>query len=254
VGALGSHIIAERPLPFPLYPSGLLAGTLVRRYARFLADVRLASGDVVTAHCPNSGSMATCCEVGARVLISPATGKGRRLAFTWEQIEVGRKWVGIHSARSNAIVAHFLGAGQIAELRGYTEVLREVRYGEGGRSRVDLVLKQTRAAPCYVEVKHSTMRVGRHAAFPDAKSERARKHLEDLEREARRGARAVIFFAVGRPDCARFRPADEVDPAYGTALRAAAKAGVEVLAYRFAFGPDGAHLRGRLPVDLERKG
>ena len=207
----------------------------------------------MTAHCPNSGSMATCCEVGAEVLIAPAAGKGRKLAFTWELIKMGAAWVGVHSAESNSIVDHFVGTGRIPELKGYGQILREVRYGEGERSRVDLVLRGEALPPCFVEVKHSTMRVGRHAAFPDAKSERARKHLEDLTREVTRGARAVIFFAVGQSDCTRFRPADEVDPEYGMALRHAVGAGVEALAYRFGFGPDGVRLKGPVPIDLAKR-
>ncbi len=223
------------------------SGVLIRRYKRFLADVRLDDGRSLTVHCPNSGRMTSCCEPGRPVWVSDSRNPARKLRYTWELIRMGRTWVSVHSARSNHLVADFLARGLIPELDGYDTTEREVMCGRD--SRIDFRLRGT-AGTCCVEVKHCSMRVGRHAAFPDAVSERARKHVRALAARVRRGERGVVFFVVGRNDCQRFRPADEVDPAYGAALRRAVAAGVEALAYKVRFSPARAWLSRRLPVDL----
>jgi len=240
-------------------PEPLLAGVLVRRYQRFLADVELADGRVVTVHCPNPGRMTSCGEPGRPVLVSDSGNPRRKLRHTLELIRMGRTWVGVNTARPNRAVEAFIRAGEVPELAGYGEIAREVRYGEGGRSRVDLLLRDPSGGrpDCYVEVKNTTWRVpvpgrpGVHtAAFPDAVTARGRKHLRDLEGVVAGGGRGVLFFFVGRADCRRFRPADEVDPAYGETLREVVERGVEVLAYRMRFSPRRVVVVDRLPVDL----
>ena len=226
----------------------MLHGTLLRRYKRFLADVELEDGRKLTVHCPNSGSMKSCCEPGRPVVLSDSNNPKRKLRYTWELIQIGRTWVGVHSAKSNHFMARFIAAGVIPELAGYDELRREVIYGEGGRSRVDLALQSQGRPRCVIEIKHSTMRVGRFAAFPDAVTARGRKHLEDLQWAVKQGDRAVMLFVVGRDDCEEFRPADEIDPAYGEALRNAIDVGVEVLAYRLKFRIDSVELLDRLPL------
>jgi sugar fermentation stimulation protein A len=240
-------------------PEGLIRATLVRRYKRFLADVELADGAELTVHCPNPGAMRSCSEPGRPVLISDSGNPARKLRHTLEMIRMGRIWVGVNTARPNRAVASFVRAGRIPELAGYRELRAEVPYGEGLRSRIDLLLIDPAGelADCYVEVKNTTYRTpveGEpgvfHAAFPDAVTERGRKHLNELERVVRVGQRGVMFFFVGRSDCHRFRPADEVDPAYGETLRRVAGSGVEVLAYRMRVSPRRIALGERLPVDL----
>lgn len=233
------------------YEPPLIHGILERRYKRFLADVRLDTGERITVHCANSGRMTTCNEPGRPVALSDAQNPRRKLRYTWEMIHMGDAWVGVHSALSNRIIAEAVAAGRIAELPPGPTLRREVAYGEGRRSRVDLVLEPAEGPPCYVEVKHSTLRVGDHAAFPDAVSTRGQKHIEDLMHVAQDGARAVLVFAVGRADCHRFRPADEIDPDYGALLRQATGKGVEVLAYRLRFDPAGVTVEDRLPVDWD---
>jgi len=228
----------------------LQRGTLVRRYKRFLADIELESGEVITAHCANSGAMTACAEPGRPVFISDSHNPKRKLRYTWELIQMGRTWVGVNTARPNHITAECIQAGAIPELTGYEHLKREVKYGTEGRSRIDILLSQHPTAPsCYVEVKNATMRVGEHAAFPDAVTARGLKHLEELDQVARNGQRAVMFFFVGRNDCKRFRPAPEVDTAYTEALRRVAER-VEILAYRFRFSPGKVHLAEKIPVDL----
>ncbi len=230
----------------------MVPATLVRRYKRFLADVRLEDGSELTVHCPNPGAMTSCSEPGRPVLISDSGNPARKLRFTLEMIRMGRTWVGVNTGLPNRVVADLVRRGRIPELRGYPEVRPEVRYGEAGRSRIDLRLSdpEGRQPVCWVEIKNTTLRVGRAAAFPDAVTERGRKHLHDLAGVVARGDRGVIFFFVGRADCHRFRPADEVDPAYGETLREVRAAGVEVLAYRMRFSPRRVTLADRLPADF----
>ncbi len=229
-----------------------LAATLVRRYKRFLADVELADGTSLTVHCPNPGRMTSCSDPGRPVLISDSGNPKRKLRYTLEMVRMGRIWVGVNTANPNPAVAGFIRAGKIPELAGYGDLEREVAYGEGRRSRIDLRLREARGErpDCWVEVKNTTLKVGGHGAFPDAVTERGKKHLDDLAGVVAAGERGVIFFFVGRADCRRFRPADEVDPAYGETLRRVVERGVEPLAYGVRYTRRRIALVGRLPIDL----
>lgn len=231
----------------------LQEATLIKRYKRFLADVKLDDGEELTVHCANSGAMTSCSDPGSRVLISDSGNAKRKLRHSLEMVRVGRIWVGVNTMNPNRAVEGFVRRRRIPELTGYDGVRREVKYGREGRSRIDLLLTSTQAErpDCYVEIKNSTLRVGDHVAFPDAVTERGRKHLLELEAEVAAGQRAVLFFFVGRADVQRWRPADEVDPAYGETLRQVAAAGVELLAYRMRFSRRGIALGERLPVDLD---
>jgi len=229
------------------WPSPLIPGRLVRRYKRFLADVTLEDGTTVTAHCANTGSMLGCDRPGSRVLLSEANNPARKLRYTWELVRVGRAWVGINTARANGIVAEAVQAGQIPELTGHTDLRREVPYGKN--SRIDILLTGG-PGPTYVEVKNTTLAEGGTARFPDAVTERGRKHMEELARVVRGGAKAAVVFLVHRSDARRFCPADDIDPAYGKALRRAATAGVMVLPYGASAGAEGVRVLGRLEAVL----
>lgn len=229
------------------FGSPLVAGRLVRRYKRFFADVRLAGGRLVTAHCPNSGSLLGCKEPGSPVFLSHHPGKGRRLAWTWEMVRVGRNWVGVNTLWPNRLVVEAIEDGTLGELQGYSGIRREVRVSP--RSRLDLLLEGG-SGRCWVEVKNVTFRVGRLAAFPDAVTERGTRHLRELIRLVRAGHSAALVFVVQRGDCRAFRPADEVDPEYGRWLRRALGAGVEVLPYQARVTPRGISLTRRLELVL----
>ncbi len=233
-------------------PQPLLDGVLIRRYKRFLADVRLEDGRELTVHCPNSGSMKACSEPGRPIRISDSKNPARKLRYTLEMIRMGRTRVGVNTANPNTAVADFIARGRIPELSGYPELRREVVYGKEGRSRIDILLSDSsgQREDCYVEIKNTTYKVGEHSAFPDAVTERGRKHLDELTWVVSSGRRGVMFYFVGRADCHRFRPADEVDPTYGKALRQAVRAGVELLAYGMRFTRERIVLLKRLPVDL----
>jgi sugar fermentation stimulation protein A len=229
------------------FPSRLIRGTLVQRYKRFLADVRLRNGEVVTVHCTNTGSMLGCMTPGSAVLISRSPNLNRKLAYTWEMIRIKDAWVGINTMHPNRLVADAVAAGMISELHGYEAVRREVKVS--AHSRLDLCLRCD-IGLCYVEVKNVTVSFAGAAAFPDAVSKRATKHLKELMRLKRKGHRAVVVFVIQRGDCDHFRPADEIDPEYGRWLRRAVKAGVEILPYVAKVTPKGILLAAKIPVRL----
>jgi sugar fermentation stimulation protein A len=226
----------------------LVPATLERRYKRFLADVSLGAGHMATAHCPNPGSLLGLASTGAAVLLSDR-GKcaTRRLRFTWEAVRTGRAWVCVNTARANQMALEALRACRIRPLARYSMITPEVRVSPA--SRIDFLLRG--AAPeAFVEVKSVTLRSGSGALFPDAVTERGRRHLEELARLARRGRRAVLLFLVMRGDCRWVGPADAIDPAYARTLRRVARRGVEVLGYAVRVSARGLTLGRRLPLRL----
>ena len=230
------------------FPTPLLEGRLLRRYQRFLADVDTAAG-ILTAHCPNTGSMQGCAEPGMRVWLSPATNPARKLAWTWELVEaLPGVVVGMHTGRSNALVREAIEAGRVPELAGYPTIRPEVKYGEG--SRIDLLLTAPGRPDCYVEVKNVTAAVAGHIGyFPDAVTTRGTKHLREMSAMIAAGPRAVLVFCVQRGDVECVRPADQIDPVYARTLREALAAGVEVIALGARVSPAGIELERRLAVE-----
>jgi sugar fermentation stimulation protein A len=230
------------------YPRALVEGRLIRLYKRFLADIQLPDG-VITASCPNTGSMMGCCEPGSRVWLSESDSATRKYRHTWELVEVdGEVVVGINTSLPNSLVAEAIAEGTIGELSGYGCVRREVLFGEE-RSRVDLLLESEGREPCYVEVKNVTAAASRGVAlFPDCVSDRASRHLRELIRLKALGARPVQLYCVQRGDVKEVRPADGIDFEYGRMLREAIKAGVEVLAYRARVTPGEIRLEEKIPV------
>ncbi len=234
-----------------LFP-GLLPATLLRRYKRFLADVRLESGEELTVHCPNTGAMTGCAEPGSRVWLHDSGNPKRKYRYTWELVESGDGHLAcVHSARANALVAEALAEGALPFLEGYPGVAREVAFGGEG-SRVDFLLDGPRGQ-CLVEVKSVTLHVGDGLGlFPDAPSVRGRKHLRELARSAAAGRRALLLFVAQHSGIQRVAPADRIDPAYGEALREAMAAGVEVHACGVQVAPQEMVLVAGLAV-LERQ-
>lgn len=229
------------------FPSPLLQGTLIRRYKRFLADVELADGRLVTAHTPNTGSMRGCAEPGSRVWLSHSGNPARKYPLSWDLVEtLDGQMVGINTVLSNALVEEAVANGTVTELSGYTNIRREVPYGLEN-SRIDLLLQGAMPA-CYVEVKNVTLVDDNIAYFPDAISKRGSKHLRELAEIVRQGKRGVIFFCIQRVDARELRPADSIDPAYGVALREALIAGVEALAYQAKVCAEGISLHHPVPV------
>ncbi|MEZ5873911.1 MAG: DNA/RNA nuclease SfsA [Hyphomicrobiales bacterium] len=234
------------------FASGLVEGRLIRRYKRFLADVELASGETVTAHCANPGSMLGLNEPGSRVWLSRATNPKRKLAYSWELIEVdlgrGPALVGINTGSPNGAVAAAIRSGLIPSLSGYAELRREVRYG--GNCRIDILLEDHGRPPCYVEIKNvHLMRRAGLAEFPDSVTARGARHLKALADVVASGARAMMVYFVQRGDADAFTLADDIDPAYAAAFAAARTAGVEAIAVASEVTLEGLKLPRAIPLE-----
>lgn len=212
------------------FSTALHKGRLLKRYKRFLADVKLDSGDIVTAHCPNTGSMKSCFEPDSVVWLSKNDDPKRKLKWTWEFSENSIGLIGINTQRPNDIVAEAIAGGKIPSLAGYKTLRQEVKYGTN--SRIDILLEDPKKGSCFVEVKNTTLLNDDAVLFPDAVTSRGLKHLEELEKMTASGNRSVMIFLVNRPDGRFFSPADMIDPKYGAALRKAARSGVEIMAIR----------------------
>ncbi len=227
----------------------LLAGTLLRRYKRFLADVELADGQVVTAHCPNTGAMTGCAEPGARVWLSTSPVKTRKYRHTWELVKTGRGLACVHSALANRAAREAFVAGGVPGCETYPDIRSEVKYGAG--SRADLLLQRP-GGRVYVEVKSVTLcRGAGWGAFPDAVSERGRKHIRELQSVLAADTRALLFFCVLHNGIRSVSAAGDIDPAYREALAQAMAAGVEVLAWRVRVSTGGLEPVGPLPFTLD---
>jgi sugar fermentation stimulation protein A len=206
----------------------LILGQIQKRYKRFLADVELSDGSIVTAHTTNTGSMKSCWEPGDRVLLESHDDPKRKLKFTWLACERGKTWVGVETGMPNRVVAEMARRDALPGLSGLHDVQTEVKYG-AERSRIDVLAKDSKDQATYIEVKNTTLREGSFALFPDAVTERGAKHLRELRGMVEQGHRAAIVFFVHRADVRGFDVAREIDPAYAAELDRAEKAGVLVL-------------------------
>lgn len=213
--------------PYPLEP-----GVLVRRYQRFLADITLADGRTITAHCPNTGSMQNCASPGSRVWVYDAHNPRRKLRYSWELVEVAQRYLAcINTQRANQVIKEGVISGHIPELAGYAQLRSECRYGREN-SRIDFLLQDEEKADCYVEVKNVTLLehngLGR---FPDAVTTRGSKHLRELMAIKAQGKRAVLVFNVAHTGIERLCANHDIDPDYAANLHLAAEKGVEIIAY-----------------------
>ncbi len=265
--------VSEAPLVHAY--SDCQIGILRKRYKRFLADIELESGELITAHCPNTGPMTGVCQVDAPVLISKSDNPKRKLAYTWEAIQLEGAagdliWVGVNTSLPNRVMRTVLEKRLLPELGPYSHLKSEVKYGSQN-SRIDFLLTgldsdPTDAPPIapkrgskfkdepgiYIEVKNTTWSDRTLALFPDTVTTRGQKHLEELTEIVKTPSlthpdinhRAVMIYFINREDCDRFAPGDERDPRYGELLRTARQAGVEILPCRFSVTPEGVHFLG----------
>lgn len=223
----------------------LVPATLVRRYKRFLADVRLQDGSELTVHCPNPGRMIGLSDPGTRCWLSDSQNPKRKLRWSLEMVESDGVQIAVHTGRTNALVEEALEAGTILECRGATW-RAEVKLED---SRIDFLLEDS-GGPLWVEVKQVTLADGDGARFPDAVTSRGLKHLDTLARRVEAGERAAVLFIATRPDAMWFGPADSIDPAYATRLREVADAGVEIWAYRCGISTEEWRVEHPLPLRL----
>jgi sugar fermentation stimulation protein A len=233
------------------FSSRLIRGTLIQRYKRFLADVRLDDGRLVTATCPNTGSMLGLTAPASIVWLSESDSPTRKYRHTWELVEAdlgkGPLLVGINTGHPNKLVAEALAANRVTQLAGYAGVRREVKYGRN--SRIDLLLECPNKGLCYVEVKnvHLSRRHGL-AEFPDSVTARGTKHLAELSDMVREGHRAVMVFLIQRGEAKRLAFARDIDPTYGKAFDEARAAGVEAIALRCHMATDAIVVDRAVPI------
>jgi len=231
----------------------LIQGKLVKRYKRFLADIELEDGSVVTAHCPNSGSMKGCAETGAPVWISQSDNPKRKLKYTWEIIRTKDSYIGINTLVPNRLVKQSIENGLVEELAAYTKVRAEVK--TSNHTRLDLMLEDGAGSRCYVEIKNCTLVEDGLAMFPDAVTTRGQKHLEELVMLKNQGHSAVIFYLIQRMDAKEFTPAGAIDPVYAQKLAWAVEQGVKIITRDVVLDPGAdpgiIRLRNPIPVRLD---
>ncbi len=223
------------------YPQ-LFSGILVARYKRFFADIQLDTGELITAHCPNTGPMTGVCQIGASVMVSFHDNPKRKLAYTWETIEINGVWVGINTALPNKLIKIALEQQLFPELGIYQTIRSEVVYGQDRRSRIDFVLADG-ARSIYLEVKNTTWSIDDVAIFPDTETTRGQKHLRELI-DVMPADRAVMLYFINRGDLTKFSPGDTTDPIYAQLLRTAVAKGLQVLPCRFDVSPAGVTYLG----------
>jgi sugar fermentation stimulation protein A len=246
-----------------LFPTPLIPGRLIKRYKRFLADVTLDTpdgkpGEMITATCPNTGSMMGLTAPGSRVWLSESDSPNRKYRHTWELIEVEELidndigaspvMVGINTNVPNRVVAEAIADGKIPQLAGYLTLKREQRYGIN--SRIDILLECPKRGAAYVEIKNVHLcRTPRLAEFPDSVTERGAKHLDELSTMVAEGHRAVMVYLVQRGDNDRLRLAADIDPAYAAAFSRAKAAGVEAIALACAISATEITIAREIPVE-----
>ena len=226
------------------YPP-LIRGILKKRYKRFLADIELESGEIITAHCANTGPMIGVCDIDSPVYISKSNNPKRKLAYSWELIEVENTWVGINTALPNRVIKEVLEQEKFPPLQGqYNNVRPEVPYGNNKKSRIDFLLKnESEKNPIYLEIKNTTLAKDNMALFPDTVTTRGQKHLQELM-DLLPDAQPMMLYFINRKDCDRFSPADDYDPDYGKLFREAVEKGVKILPCRFEITPQGISYLG----------
>ena len=243
---------AARDKAFVPIGKPMFRGRLIARYKRFFADIELDenqnicdAGKVITAHCPNTGTMKTCGSAGSYVWVSHNPDPKRKLHYTWEYTVTNGGLVGVNTARPNHIVEAALAENLVPELMSFTNLRREVKYGKN--SRIDILATSADGTKrCYVEVKNVTLLLDQAVAFPDAVTERGLKHLQELEEVVKAGDQAVAFFLINRPDGEHFSPAENIDLAWTNGLKKAIATGVQVLVYRAENYVDGSRLGERV--------
>lgn len=233
------------------FTTSLVKGHLIKRYKRFLADVELENGSIVTAHCPNTGAMTGCAEPGFEVWLRHSDDPKRKLAYTWELARnFDGHWIGVNTHNANKLCTEAIQANKIASLNGYQQLATEKRYGKEN-SRIDILLSNPDGAQCFIEVKSVTLLRDQNGLFPDAKTPRGAKHLRELIETKQQGNRAVLLFCVQHTGIKTVGIADDIDHKYATLFHQAVEAGVEVLAYGCQMSQEKIELNQELEVKTE---
>lgn len=229
------------------FEAPLIRGTLIRRYKRFLADIEFDDGKVLTAHCPNTGSMLSCSTPGSEVALSVSDNPKRKYPHTLEMVKDNDIWVGVNTSKTNRLVEEAIAAGKVAEFENVGKIAREVKTSD--HTRLDLRVTSG-SEETFIEVKNCSLAIDNVAMFPDAVTARGTKHLLELQRIYKEGAKSCIFFLVQRMDADCFAPASHIDPLYAETLATVAKTGVLVLAYQADVTPERIKIIRPLPIEL----
>ena len=230
------------------WDSPLVEGLILKRYKRFLADIKLNDQEIV-AHVPNTGSMQSCWEPNWRCALSKSNNPNRKMPYTLELIHNGETWIGVNTGNANKLAKIWLQNGLIKGLEGYKTVIPEKKIGE---SRVDFFLEDHPSHPaCYVEVKNVTLKLEGKAQFPDSVSERGQKHLRELIQIKKSGLRACMLFIIQREDVQEFSPAASIDKNYAKLLKEAQEAGVEIFVQQCKMDLDELKLGAILPLKMD---
>ena len=230
-----------------IFPTPLLHGHLIKRYKRFLADIELDTGELLTAHCPNTGTMTSCSTPGSPVALSISDNAKRKYPHTLEMVYENSTWIGVNTARTNGLVAEAILSGAITEFKNVQEIKREVKTSDHSRLDLKLIIE---GEEVYIEVKNCSLAQENCAMFPDAVTARGTKHLNELMRLASLGKKTCIFFLVQRMDAETFSPASHIDMMYSETLNEAYNRGVLVLAYQAEVSPHGIKVVRKLPLKL----
>ncbi len=225
----------------------LKTATLIKRYKRFLVDIKLPDDSILTVHCPNTGSMTSCSTPGSLVAISESDNPKRKYPHTLEMVQDNSTWVGVNTSRTNGLVAEAIEQGRIAEFQQVESIKREVTVSKG--SRLDLAVTHDNTLT-YVEIKNCSLVENNCAKFPDAVTTRGTKHLQELMTLVEKGHNACIFFLVQRMDADHFAPAEKIDPVYTETLREASEKGVMLLAYQAEVSPEKIEVVKKLPIQI----
>ncbi len=227
-----------------IFPSPLQAGTLLKRYKRFLADVRLDDDTEITIYCPNTGSMRSCSTPGSKVYFSKSPNLNRKYPHTLEMVREDTTWVGVNTGLTNHLVVEAIRKGEIAEFKEIDSLQQEVKTSAG--TRLDILLTKN-SRNTYIEVKNCSLVEKGVAMFPDAVTSRGTKHLMELASLVKKGHRGVIFYLVQRMDAESFAPAAHIDPIYAKTLADVHDQGVEILVYQAEVRPEAIRVAHALP-------
>jgi len=229
-----------------IFKEKLVPGKLIRRYKRFLADIELEDGKIITAHCTNSGTMKTCIEEGAPVMLNHHANPKRKTQYTWEMIFLNNSWIGINTSIPNILAFDAIRNHEIEKLDNYNFVKREVTFGD---SRFDIYAENDESQ-CFVEVKNVTLKEGKFARFPDAITSRGLKHLKTLIEVKKKGIRAVMLYIIQRMDVEIFGPAKNIDVIYTKTLSEAYQQGVEIIPLQAKVSPEKIEIVREIPFEL----
>jgi len=225
----------------------LVRGKLIKRYKRFLADIQLDDGKIITAHCPNTGTMLSCSTPGSAVCLSISDNPGRKYSHTLEMVQDNDTWTGVNTSRTNKLVIEAVQKGKISEFTDIDSIKAEIKTSK--ESRLDLLITKG-SQKTYVEIKNCSLAVDGCAMFPDAVTVRGTKHLNELIRLKKKGSDCCIFFLVQRMDADKFTPAAHIDSIYANTIKQAAAEGVQILVYQAKVDPTGIEIMRSLPYEL----